>query len=150
MKAMLKAKKRTSQLNRVYCAFCRLPRTSYLKKHVNWTNVAQSLLVAVLLMYLVWQQFEARVVIFFILSLSLGEIFLQIRWRLTVVCPHCGFDPVLYVHSPDKAAQRVMKKLEDKKESGDFLLKTNNPFQSLPKRKLDRLKKPGEYLSKQI
>ena len=37
----------------------------------------------------------------------ISEIFIQLRWRLTVACPRCGFDPVLYVKDPEKAARRV-------------------------------------------
>jgi len=124
-------------VKKTYCAFCKHPRTVYDKKHITWTNVSLSLLAAVLLMFIVWQRFNPIVIVFFVLALSAAEIFTQMRWRLSVECPHCGFDPVLYLRDQTLACDKVVRVLEEKKSRGDYLLKSNNPFEFLHKRKAD-------------
>lgn len=124
--------------NKIYCAFCKLPRNFYNKKHIHWTNVGLSALCAFLTMFIIWQSFEPVVLVFFVIYLALAEIFIQIRWRLSVVCPHCSFDPVIYVKNPELACQKVIQRLNFRKESGDFLLSANDPFRNLPKRKMPK------------
>jgi len=121
---------------KIYCAFCKIKRNFYDKKHITWTNVWLSLLCAIITMFFIWQVFEPRIIVFFIFYLTLAEMFVQIRWRLSVVCPHCGFDPVMYLKNPNMACKKVQEKLDFRKDKGDFLLAKNDPFKNLPKRKI--------------
>ncbi|MCB0390978.1 MAG: hypothetical protein KDD58_06800 [Bdellovibrionales bacterium] len=134
---------------KVFCAFCKLPRHFYNKKHIDWTNVALSSFCSVVLMFAIWQGFDARIMILFVMCLMVAESFVQIRWRLSVVCPHCNFDPVTYIKDPHLACEKVKKKLESRVESGDYLLSNNNPFKNLPKRKLPSPTSPPS-LSKHV
>ncbi|MCB0356973.1 MAG: hypothetical protein KDD40_08205 [Bdellovibrionales bacterium] len=86
-------------------------------------------------MYIMWQGFDAKVSVVFVFCLIFAEAFVKLRWRLSIVCPHCGFDPVIYTKNPDVACQKVKKRLADRRESGDYLLSSNDPFRNLPKLK---------------
>jgi hypothetical protein len=100
-----------------YCAFCRQPRIVYRKRHVSVADIALSALTAVLLSFIFFQDFDPRAMMFFALSIGVAELFVVFRWRLSIACPHCGFDPVLYRRKPDLAAARVKdyyrQRLED-------------------------------------
>lgn len=92
----------------------------------------------------VWQAIDARVLVLFVFCLAIAELFIQIRWRLTLACPFCGFDPVLYIKDPQQAAAKVRVKLELAKES-TALLSAHNPWTHLaPLRKKSRRNNLGE------
>lgn len=117
---------------KIYCAFCKIPRKAYTKKHMTLTNVLLSLALSVLIMFSLWQQFNAKVFILFTLCLAVAEAFIQMRWRLSVSCPYCGFDPVLYKRDQKLAASRVQMTLEERKSSVSLMLSSKNPFNNLP------------------
>lgn len=119
---------------KIYCAFCCIERKAYTKRSVNWKNVLLTFLSSLLLMFVVWQNFNPRVFIVFAVFLLLSEFFIQIRWRFSVPCPYCGFDPVLYVKDKKKASKRVQLRLKDLKEKENFFI-SRNPFQNLAFRK---------------
>ncbi|OFZ12800.1 MAG: hypothetical protein A2Z20_06990 [Bdellovibrionales bacterium RBG_16_40_8] len=116
----------------VYCAFCRLERSVYTKKSINWTNVLLSLLATGLFMNLIWGEVDARAIIIFVFFLSFAEIFIRVRWRMSLTCPHCEFDPILYKTSREKAVFKVRKRLDEVRTSGEYMFKTNNPLHNLP------------------
>ncbi len=60
-----------------------------------------------LVSFIVWQDFDPRLVIFFVAAIIVAEIFIVVRWRFSIACRHCGFDPVLYKKKPELAAERV-------------------------------------------
>jgi len=105
-----------------YCAFCRSPRRVYRKKHLGWTNVALSLILAAFLSVTIWQRLEPKALILFISGMICAEIFLQLRWRLTLPCRHCGFDPLLYLRSPKAASRKVRDHYEWRRQQPDFYL----------------------------
>lgn len=136
---------------KIFCAFCKLERRHYAKKHLNSSNVLLSLLTSMLLMFVIWNQFNPFVIVIFVLCLALAEIFIKFRWRLSANCPYCNFDPVLYKTNPDKACQKVIYKLENLKLSGQNLLATKNPLSQLAKRqtvKTDKLSQIQKVLPK--
>ena len=90
-----------------FCAFCRSERVVYRKRHVSAFDVALSALVSLLVSFIVWQDFDPRLVIFFVGAIITAEIFIVVRWRFSIACQHCGFDPVLYKKRPELAAERV-------------------------------------------
>ncbi|MBX3040787.1 MAG: hypothetical protein KF789_08795, partial [Bdellovibrionaceae bacterium] len=108
------------------------------------------------MMWLMWGAADARVFIIFVCFLAISEYFVQIRWRLSVVCRACGFDPVLYVKDPKRAAQLVKQRLDDRKEDASLALARPLDLPSLtPERALalskieERLAaKPGELVSR--
>lgn len=137
------------RFEKVYCAFCRIERRVCTKRHINWTNILLAALVSLGIMMIFWQQFDFRVEIIFVLCLAISEVFIQVRWRLNIVCPHCGFDPVLYIKDHEKAAAKVKATLDTKKSDPSLLLRAKNPFQTLPKN-IKKTRSSSRWLSKQV
>ncbi len=126
---------------KVYCAFCKLERGVCRKKHINWTNVVLSAFCSLLIMYVVWGDVEPKTVIIFAIAVMISEVFVHLRWRLTLACPHCHFDPALYQRNRAQASENVKTRLDALRKSGGHLLKTNNPFQHLPRITREELEK---------
>ncbi len=61
----------------------------------------------------------------------IAEAFIKIRWRVHMVCKSCGFDPVIYVKNPQKAAQLVTEYMDRRSQDPTALLR--RPL-NLPKR----------------
>src|SRR6185437_7785682 len=110
----------------------RLERKVCMKKTSGWTNVLSALLAAFLIMLAVWQTFDPRVVMIFVTFLVAGEVFVRIRWRLSLPCPHCEFDPALYKTDRAETVRRVKAKLAEVRASGSHLFKMQNPLENLP------------------
>jgi len=110
-----------------YGAFCKSPRSVYSKQHVTTTNVLLSFLVSFLLMFIFWQRLDPKVLFLFVCSMSVAEVFIQMRWRLSMSCIHCGFDPITYMKSPEKAAAKVKLTYEQKSNEVDFYF-TESPL----------------------
>lgn len=125
-----------------FCAFCKSERKIYRKRRSDATNIAWSAFGALVLMFALFQEFDPRVFLFFVAFLAVAEIFVQMRWRTSIVCRHCGFDPILYVKKPELAAQKVKIRLDERKNDPASLL--SRPL-NLPK-----VKPSGRTLSKQI
>lgn len=102
--------------NKCFCAFCRSERTVYRKRHLSSFDALLSLVTASLLSFIVWQDFDPRLVIFFVLALVIAELFVVFRWRMSIACPKCGFDPVLYKKSPELAVSRVKAHYSERME----------------------------------
>lgn len=99
-----------------YCAFCKTPRRVPRKRNISLWNIVASVFVAVLMMMVFWQGYDPRVFVFFAFSLAVAEIFVQFRWRLSIPCRVCGFDPVLYLKNPEAAAAKVKIRLDERKQ----------------------------------
>lgn len=145
--------------NQCYCAFCKSSRRIYAKRTLSFLNILEALAASLGAMFLIWQQFNPRFVLFFAGFLALGEMFIKIRWRSSTICPLCGFDPVMYKASPEKAAARVKEHLEIRKANPNKLLARSLNLPAItPQRakilaELDSQKKTesrGGLLSRQI
>lgn len=70
----------------------------------------------------------------------LAEAFVKIRWRMHMTCRSCGFDPVLYVKNPQKAAGLVKEFLDRRKEDPDYLLRKplNLPARVIPEGQVEK------------
>lgn len=79
----------------------------YRKRHVSFFDVILSAMTSAVLSLIFWQELDPRLVIFFVLAVGIAQIFIVLRWRMTIACAKCGFDPVLYKRKPDLAAARV-------------------------------------------
>ena len=99
-----------------YCAFCRSERVVYRKRHLSFIDLTLAGSASVLLSFIVWQTLDPRALMFFAFGLGVAELFVQVRWRLSIACPHCGFDPVLYKKNREKAAERVKAFLEIRRD----------------------------------
>ncbi len=136
-----------------YCAFCKSPRRIYRKKNIGVINIIASALASYVFMMILWQTFDPRVMIVFVVCLALAEAFIKLRWRLSLACAQCGFDPVLYLKDQQKALAQVQEKIEVRRNDPKYLLA--KPL-ALPKISADRAKalqntdKKGQLVSRQI
>lgn len=128
-----------------YCAFCKSQRKVYTKKSLDFMSYVGLLALSLTIMLILAQDFDPRVIIFFVLSLIFCEAVVHFRWRLTMVCRHCGFDPILYLRSPEKAAQKVKDQLIARRDNVDTIFA--QPL-NLPVKKVRRDDRPGSNVSR--
>lgn len=127
-----------------YCAFCKTPRRIYRKKNISFMNVIASALASVVVMFALWQEYDPRVMVVWVICLAISEIFIKIRWRLSVVCRQCGFDPVLYTKQPELAAQKVKEQLELRRQDPKYLLAKPLNLPAIPATKAEALQSKGK------
>lgn len=99
-----------------FCAFCRSTKKVYSKKRVNLFNVIASFTFAGVITFLIFQNWHPLSLLLFVGFLGLTEITLQMRWRISLVCKKCGFDPVMYLKNVDAAIEKVQKRLAERKD----------------------------------
>lgn len=80
------------------------------------------MLMSVLLTLGIWHRLDPRGVAIFAAFWVLGELLSFLTWRLSLNCPQCGFDPMLYKRSPAQASQKVRHFYEQRTARADFLL----------------------------
>jgi hypothetical protein len=107
---------------RCYCAFCRTERVVYRKKHLTPFDAGLTAIGSLLIMLLVFQDFDPRILVFFSIGLVLTELFIMLRWRMTINCSKCGFDPVLYKKDPEKAAAKVKAYMSERSDDPLWVL----------------------------
>lgn len=135
-----------------YCAFCKSPRRISRKRSIGLLNVLGSVVASAVIMMALWQEFDPRVMVVFIVCLVISETFVKIRWRLSVPCRQCGFDPVLYLKNPELAAAKVKGHLEIRRTDGNYLLSKplNLPTIAPAKAKALEAKEKGRLVSRSI
>ncbi|MEQ1721854.1 MAG: hypothetical protein ABL930_01670 [Pseudobdellovibrio sp.] len=57
------------------------------------------------------------------LLMLVGEAFAQAKWRGSMICSNCGFDPVVYVRSPEQAGLKIKAFLDKRADSPEYLLR---------------------------
>lgn len=105
-----------------YCSFCKNQRTVFTKRHIGVFDVLFCLFAATLLTFIFWQKLDPRLSVLFVGLCILAEIFVHIRWRLSLACSFCGFDPILYLKNPEKACQKVSQFMDERRSSSSYLL----------------------------
>lgn len=133
----------------VLCAFCRSPRRIHRKRHIGAADFAGAALGAGAVTAAVFGGFDGRGLLIFGAFVVAAEIFVQMRWRVSLPCPHCGFDPVLYARKPADAAEKVKIRLAERKNDPRALL--GRPLH-IPVRRItaeDRRRK-GQNLSREV
>lgn len=95
-----------------FCAFCRSPKTYFKRRRLGLANIFGALLSAAAINYIFTHGVDSRVLVIFIANLFVLEFALKIRWRMSLICKECGFDPVIYKRSPETACQMVKDKTE--------------------------------------
>ena len=101
---------------RCFCAFCRSERFVYKKRHVSVVDAFLGAAASLLMSFILWQDFDPRAVAMFAVSLGLAEVFIILRWRLSITCPHCGFDPVVYKKDHEAAAKKVKAHMDKRRQ----------------------------------
>lgn len=118
-----------NHIRQCFCAFCRSERRVYTRKHIGWLHAVWALAATLTAMVLVWQDWDARASILFVVFLFVAEVFVQFRWRTSIPCPHCGFDPIVYLRDPQEACRRVRSRLEERAQNPMFLLSSKAQLQ---------------------
>ncbi len=103
-------------------------------------------------MLVFWRGFDPRVCIVFVVCLAIAEVFVKLRWRLSVVCRQCGFDPVLYKKNPMDAALKVRSQLDLRRQDPRYLLVKPLILPTLSSEKAQALKEKskGQLVSRSI
>ena len=130
-----------------YCAFCRLDHRVYIKKEVSVFDCFVLLGVTGLFSLAIWGEPDLRSMLIFVALAYVMQMFIRMRYRESLKCPHCGFDPVLYRQNPKFAAKKVKTFLKEREDNPDFMLKPTpqiKPLQ-LSREDIALLKKSGEW-----
>lgn len=125
-----------------FCAFCGQKRKVYRLKQAGPIHFLLSLVISVAIMFAVWQDIEPRAIFIFFVVQVATEVVIHFRWRLSLVCTHCGFDPLIYIKDHHRAADKVKNHLDRRKVDPRFLLA---PTLNLPHR---MQAKPSETIEK--
>lgn len=119
------------QIKKFYCAFCRSDRSILSQSHVQFFEIVICFAASLILMLIFWQQFNFKFIPIFALLIVFTEFLIQIKQRLLLTCPHCGFDPVLYKRSPGQCAEKVKLHLQKRQNDPSTLL-SKKPKLDLP------------------
>ncbi len=143
---------KSSSKNNCFCAFCKSSRRIYRKKNISGVNVLGSVLASIVTMFVFWQGFDPRAIVIFVVFIAISEAFVKIRWRLSLVCGVCGFDPVLYLKDHSAAAKKVKLRLDERKEDPKYLFTKplNLPAISEERAKALETKSKGRLVSRSI
>lgn len=106
-----------------YCAFCKNTRKVYSSKHMSMVGIVGMVLLSYVMTHVIWHQPDIRGLVILGTLLLLGEGATQLRWRQSLLCQHCGFDPILYMKSPQLAAVKIQDYMKTRSEKPEFLLK---------------------------
>ena len=137
--------------NRCYCAFCKTERKVYSKKHVDLTNVLGASFLATSLSYLYWGELDPRGLMLFGVLILVAEVFVYSRWRSSLVCKMCGFDPIMYKRSPQEASKAVREFFTDNAHKPGFQL-SRSPLLEVHKqqRAQERKKQELRYIESKM
>lgn len=106
-----------------YCAFCKNQRKVYANKHLTLSDILGLVLLGIVMTYAVFRSLDTRGLAAIGTMLIIGELFSQTKWRSSMICRHCGFDPIIYVRDPGKAGLKIKAFLEMRSEMPEYLLK---------------------------
>lgn len=123
-----------------YCAFCKTTRKVYKQKNLSMIEIMGLIFLGVIITFVFYKSFDPRGLIFVGLLLLVGEIFSQLKWRGSMLCKNCGFDPIIYLRDPEQAGLKIKAFLEKRADSPAHLLR---PPVVLPRIKADSATKLG-------
>lgn len=107
------------------------------RKGVGPLQIAAATLTSALLTLALWREPDPRGLVVFAFCLAAAEIAMQLRWRMSLLCPVCGFDPVVYLKDPAKAASQVKSHMETRRQDPASFFKPQPRLTSLtPERAL--------------
>ena len=106
-----------------YCAFCRSPKYVYSKTSLSLWTFCLVFLASSLCSFGIRKQFDEYVFGLFFLILVMVELSVKVRYRMSLRCKECGFDPLLYKKSSSLAVERVKERLAARSTDPQSLLK---------------------------
>lgn len=131
-----------SQRKSCLCAFCKVERKVYARRHLGLVDILGLVLLSIVFTYAIFRSLDPRGLAIVGTLLILAELFAQTKWRTSMICRNCGFDPVVYVRSPEQAGLKIKAFLDRRADSPEYLLR---PPVVLPKKP-----RKGENLSLKI
>ncbi|MFN3455338.1 MAG: hypothetical protein ACK41T_10300 [Pseudobdellovibrio sp.] len=111
------------QRSSCYCAFCKNTRKVYTSKHLNFAGIISLVVLSYIVSYLIWGGPDVRGLGILAILLVVTEGFTQLRWRQSMICLNCGFDPIVYLRDPQAAAQKIKDFMKYRAERPEYLLK---------------------------
>lgn len=106
-----------------YCAFCKNPRKIYAHKHLSIVGIIGLVGLGVVITYAIYKTLDPWGLGLIGMFLIVGELFSQTKWRASMICRNCGFDPVVYVRNPEQAGLKIKAFLEHRSELPEYLLR---------------------------
>lgn len=101
------------------CPQCRAERRIAYQPKPGLKHVFQIGLTSVVFMLATWSIFEWKGIVSFVLFWTVFEIIYRLKVRIAMACPHCGFDPYLYLTDVPRARAEIEHFWRDKfKEKG--------------------------------
>ncbi len=120
-----------------------MERKVYSGRHLGLIEIMGIVFFGIITTYAVYHELDIRGLMFVGILLLMGELFTQLKWRTSMVCRNCGFDPVVYVRNPEAAGLKIKAFLENRSESPEHLLR---PPVIIPKKNANK----GKNLSLKI
>lgn len=133
-------------IHKAFCMFCSLPINIYTKKHVSFLELFVFAFLSIIFTALVWNEFHFIGLFVFAVFAATSEFVHRMRWRGSVKCKGCGFDPVLYRSAPDLAATIVKDRLALRKQDPLYMLKPQPKIKPIL-RKVKKYHPPSKDLS---
>jgi hypothetical protein len=128
---------------RCFCAYCKAERRVYVKKHVGLTNVLAASAFAMAITYSQWGVPDPRGLVIFCVFIVGAEVFVYSRWRASMICKLCGFDPLIYKRSPEQAAQKVRQFFDERQQDPKFQM-SRSPLLEIQRQRSNQERKSKE------
>ncbi|MBI4925694.1 MAG: hypothetical protein HY843_07200 [Bdellovibrio sp.] len=109
-------KEKTEPVWNFICPTCKAQRMIIGGPRPKQKHYVQVGLTSAVFTLLTWPVFSWKGLVSFIPFWMVFEIFYRIKIRALVGCPHCGFDPYLFLSHEEKAKQQMKDHLEKKYE----------------------------------
>ncbi len=98
------------------------------------TNVLAAIFLAMAITYTQWGAPDPRGIVLASVFILIAEVFVYSRWRASMTCKLCGFDPLIYKRSPEQAAQRVRRFFDEQQKNPRFHL-SRSPLLEIQKQR---------------
>lgn len=99
---------RIPQLWNFFCPNCKQHRQSALPRNpMNSRALLQVGLATAFFMLMTWHWFHIKGAVAFVPIWAIYEAVYRVRVRARLSCPHCGFDPFLYVRNTQLARKEI-------------------------------------------
>ena len=114
-------------MDKFYCACCKIRRKAKLNRHISIKTGLLCAVFSLSVSFVFFQSVSIFTFLLFFVFLVSAEIICHVRWRMAIVCNYCGFDPLVYLKSPEKAKLKVQGSLQNMQNDPEYYLLKNNP-----------------------
>ena len=122
-----------------FCAFCRTPKKTYTRRHLSLMQILFVTLLSVAVTTLIRGTVDQYFLFLLFPQLMIGEMIVRMRYRGSLVCQSCGFDPVTYRRDYKKARSMVKETLEARRNDPSQMLKKPLGLPRISAARLERL-----------